>query len=201
MNQTKGRFFDDSLMSEIRGRFANVDSDPFSGKRIYLENAGGTLKLKSIFEVIETFSALPDNSGRRNPASKKVDEAMAQGRKDVATLVGAKSGHIAAEQSTTGMIFRILNAIAANAGAGNMVTTNLDHASAYDATRIVAQRFGLECRCAELDPKTGLVPVELILKHVDKDTAVLMVIHASNIIGSKNDVVRITAEARKKNPD
>ncbi len=188
-------------MNEIRDRFVNIDSDPFSGKRIYFENAGGTLKLKSIFEVIETFSGLPDNTGRRNAASRKVDEAIARGRKDVALFVGAESGTIAAEQSTTGMIFRILNTIAANATGGNMVTTNLDHASAYDATRMIAQRCGMEFRCAELDSKTGLVPVESILKHVDEETAVLTVIHASNVIGSKNDVATITTEARKRNPN
>ncbi|MDY7011282.1 MAG: aminotransferase class V-fold PLP-dependent enzyme [Planctomycetota bacterium] len=202
MNQAnEGNLFNNALMSEIRDRFVNIDSDPFSGKRICFENAGGTLRLKSIFKVIETYTELPDNTGRRNAASRKVNEAIDRGRKDIALFVGAVSGTIAAEQSTTGMIFRILNTIAANASGGNMVTTNLDHASCFDATRMIAQRCGMEFRCAELDPKTDLVGVESILKHIDEETVVLTVIHASNIIGSKNDVTTITAEARKKSPD
>ena len=106
------------LLREIRGLFLNIDHDPFSDKRIYFENAGGTLKLKSILKTLETFSALPDNAGRRNKASQKVDGVIAQGRRDIALFLGAQSGQITAEQSTTGMIFRILN----TSGYGDCIT-------------------------------------------------------------------------------
>ena len=45
MARGDGCLFDDVLLSEIRERFVNVDCDPFSGRRIYFENAGGTLRL------------------------------------------------------------------------------------------------------------------------------------------------------------
>lgn len=35
--------FSNTLIEEIRNQFLNVNSDPFSGNRIYFENAGGTL--------------------------------------------------------------------------------------------------------------------------------------------------------------
>lgn len=193
--------FSDALMSEIRKRFANVESDPFSGERIYFENAGGTLKLKSLFDVIELCTALPDNAGRENPASKKVDELIARGRADVALFLGAESGTIIAEQSTTGMICRLLNAIASDRRRGNLVTTNLDHASAYDATHLIAERFGMEARIAGLDPETGTVPVEALIEQVDQDTAAVIVIHASNIFGTRNDVAAIVREVRHAAPD
>ena len=201
MTQDQASLLGDALLAEIRSRFLHVDSDPFSGQRIFFENAGGTLRLKSILPVIEQFTAIPDNAGRTNPASKQIDAAIAQGRSDVALLLGARSGHIAAEQSTTGMIFRVLNTIADNADGGNIVTTNLDHASAFDAARIVAERHGMEYRYAKLDPVTGTVPVESVLAQVDKATAGLAIIHASNILGSKNNVTEIVREVRKVNPD
>ena len=201
MTQDQISLLDDGLLAEIRSRFLNVDSDPFSGQRIFFENAGGTLRLKSILPVIEALTSIPDNAGRTNPASKHIDAAIAQGRSDIALLVGARSGHIAAEQSTTGMIFRVLNTIADNADGDNIVTTDLDHASAFDAARIVAERHGMEARYAKLDPVTGTVPVESVLAQVDKATAGLAIIHASNILGSKNDVAQIVREVRKVNPD
>ena len=43
--------FDDDLMLQIRDRFIHVDSCPYQGPRIYFENAGGALTLKSVIEV------------------------------------------------------------------------------------------------------------------------------------------------------
>ena len=40
-------FIDHSLVSEIRERFCNVDKCPISGERIFFENAGGALTLRS----------------------------------------------------------------------------------------------------------------------------------------------------------
>ena len=191
----------DGFVHEVRKKFAHVDSDPVSGKRIYFENAGGTLKLKSIFRTIEDFTSLPDNAGRRNAASRRIDEAIAQGRKNIALLVGAKSGKIIAEQSTTGMIFRILNTIHRNVKGSNAVVSNLDHAATFDATRIICDRYSMEFRCAELNPVTGVVPLESVLTKVDANTTTLTIIHASNIIGSKNDVATICREVRKISPD
>ena len=48
MTPEKGNLFEDSLLREIRERFCHVESDPISGPRIYLENAGGALTLKKV---------------------------------------------------------------------------------------------------------------------------------------------------------
>jgi cysteine desulfurase/selenocysteine lyase len=36
------------LLSEIRSRFAHVDTCPFEGERVFFENAGGALTLNSV---------------------------------------------------------------------------------------------------------------------------------------------------------
>ena len=195
------KVFSSKLMDEIRDRFANVDSDPISGKRIYFENAGGTLKLKSVLELINLYTSLPDNFGRRNKTSQKIDEVMAKGREDIALLLGARSGKIIAEQSVTGMIFRLLNNIIHNSEGSNIITSNLDHASVYDAPFFLANRHDFEARIAKLDPESGTVPVESILKHIDKKTVALTIIHSSNNLGTRNDVIKIVEKVRKINPD
>ena len=57
------------LLSEIRDRFAHVSSCPFEGERVFFENAGGALTLKSVVETSAKSAAIPDNQGRDNPAS------------------------------------------------------------------------------------------------------------------------------------
>jgi selenocysteine lyase/cysteine desulfurase len=191
---------DQMLVRQIRSRFANVTGDPFTGRRIYFENAGGTLKLKSIFPLLATLTALPDNSGRDNPSSKRVDQALAEGRQAAAALLGAKSGQIVAEQSTTSLMFRLLRTLARNVKGTNLVTSNLDHASVFDGTRIVATQYGHECRIASLDPRSGMVPVEAVMRQIDKGTVALTIIHSSNILGTKNRVKEIVRAVRAINP-
>ena len=57
------------LLAQVRDKFAHVDSCPFTGPRVFFENAGGALTLKSTVETSAKFAAIPDNQGRDNPAS------------------------------------------------------------------------------------------------------------------------------------
>ena len=40
----------DGLIDEIRDRFAHVETCPYQGKRVFFENAGGALTLKSVVD-------------------------------------------------------------------------------------------------------------------------------------------------------
>ena len=42
-----------ALTTEIRNKFAHVDACPFSGPRVFFENAGGALTLKSADRKLE----------------------------------------------------------------------------------------------------------------------------------------------------
>jgi hypothetical protein len=64
------------LMDAVRARFAHVDACPFSGPRVFFENAGGALTLKSVVETSGIYAAIPDNQGRDNPASKALMAAI-----------------------------------------------------------------------------------------------------------------------------
>ena len=64
--------FDNELMSQIRDRFCHVDTCPYQGPRIFFENAGGALTLKSVVEVNTQLAGIPDNQGRDNPASHEL---------------------------------------------------------------------------------------------------------------------------------
>ncbi|MFH1007654.1 MAG: aminotransferase class V-fold PLP-dependent enzyme [Candidatus Latescibacterota bacterium] len=154
MNLNKGKLFDDALLTQIRDRFACVEADPVSGKRIYLENAGGSLTLKRVVELVAEQTALPDNAGRANPTSREVERLIAQGAEDLKTLLGASSGCVALGESTTSNAFKTLGAIIRHVPGQNVVTTNLDHPAIYDATQMLSKECGKEWRVAG----GGLVP-------------------------------------------
>jgi selenocysteine lyase/cysteine desulfurase len=95
----------------------------------------------------------------------------------------------------------MVRAIAENVPGTNMVTTVLEHPSAFDAMSLYAQRLGRELRVAQSNPVTGGVDVEEIVRLVDKDTCLLNVIYASNISGAKLDMAEIVRRAREIKPD
>ena len=201
MKQKTLELLDEELLNQVRERFCHVESDPISGPRIYLENAGGSLTLKQVVDVVAEQTALPDNAGRQNPTSLEITRLIEKGRKDVSTLLGARSGAVTLGESTTSNGFRVLSAIIRNVPGDNVVTTNLDHPAVFDATKVLCERFGKEWRLAELSPRSGRVPPESILRQIDSNTIVLAMIHSSNITGTTNDVKRAIQEARRIKPD
>lgn len=196
-----GELFPPNLLDEIRSRFLYVQSDPFSGYRIFFDSASGSLRLRSVLEAMTIETALPDQLGRATPGSYHAGETMAKGLEDVRLFLGAKSGHIMPAMSSTHAIFRIVSAVMGHISGSNVVTTQLEHPSVYDSTRYFSELTGKEWRVAPLDRETGSVSPEAILEKIDKDTCLLAFIHASNITGAILDAQTIINEARKINPE
>ena len=73
---------DENLIEDVRSKFAHVDNCPFQGERIFFENAGGALTLKSVVETSATFAAIPDNQGRDNPASHQLVKMINKAKDD-----------------------------------------------------------------------------------------------------------------------
>jgi len=193
--------FSPELLTEIRDRFMYPDRDPYSGKRIYLEASGGSLRLKSVVDTITREAALPDELYRFNPASDAVVEAVEKGTEDVKLFVGAKSGTVIPSHSATQAIFRAVDAVTSHVPGNNIVTTELEHPAVLGATQYYAQKNGLEWRVAKLSRETSSVPSEGILEKIDKKTCLLAFQHGSNQTGAINDVKTIITEARKIKPD
>ena len=197
----EGKFFSSQLLEEIRDKFYYVDSDPYNGKRIYFENAGGSLRLKSVVELVNKYTPLPDSDDRPNPVGKLLEEMIVRGKEDIKLFLGAKSGQVFSSETASRVIFLIIGTIIENIPGTNVVTTFLEHPSSYDACSFCAQKMGKELRVANINPTNGGVDVEEILSKIDKNTCLLSLILASNITGKVLDVETIIKEARKINPD
>ena len=113
--------FTDALLSDIRARFAHVETCPITGPRIFLENAGGALTLKSVVETSGHFAAIPDNQGRDNPASRALVRVIDKARADVRLLFNATGGAVVFGESGTELLFRLIRDACVGAPAGGIV--------------------------------------------------------------------------------
>ncbi|SFQ11792.1 aminotransferase class V-fold PLP-dependent enzyme [Variovorax sp. 770b2] len=201
LDHPRGLAFSDALMREVKARFLLVDHDHHGRERLYFDNAGGSFRLKAAAERFAAVDAIPDNAERIHATAVELQQIQAKAGEDLRTILHAQGGSVYASLTASGAMFDMVRAVAENVPGTNMVTTVLEHPSAFDAMSLYASRLGRELRVARSNPVTGGVDVEEIVRLVDKDTCLLNVIYASNISGAKLDMAEIVRRARAIKPD
>jgi selenocysteine lyase/cysteine desulfurase len=198
----QGKLFDEFLIKKIKSKFHNVDLDPVTGKeRLFFDNSGGSFRLKAAIETFSKLDQLPDCPEHENQTAKHLMSLQKEGYESIKTILNYKSGSIVTSLTASMVMSDMVRAITNNIPGGNIVTTALDHPSAYDAATTYAERSGKELRVAKTNPETGGVDVEEIVKLIDDDTCLLVFMYASNISGALLDAENIVKEARKIKPD
>ena len=201
MTHDTGKLFSPSLMRAVKDRFLHVDHDAAGRERLYFDNAGGAFRLKAAIECFARVDAIPDNTERHHAAAVELQDVQARGAADLRTILNATGGSVFASLTASGAMFDMVRAIAEHVPGRNMVTTVLEHPSAFDAMTMYAERLGKELRVARSNAATGGVDVDEIVGLVDADTCLLNVIYASNISGAKLDIEELVRRARLIKPD
>lgn len=197
-----GILFSNNMLSEVREKFSYIDVDPIQQKkRIFFDNAGGSFRLKKATEIFAKLDSIPDCPEREHETAKYLIDIQEKGINDIRTIFNSKDGSIATYLTASQAIFEITGVIAENTPGTNIVTTALEHPSAFDAANFYADKLGKELRVAKTNSITGGVDVEEITKLIDEETILLSVIYASNISGAILDIERIVTEARRIKPD
>ena len=201
MTHDTGKAFSASMMRAVKDRFLHVDRDAMGRDRLYFDNAGGAFRLKSAIECFARVDAIPDNAERHHATAIDLQGVQARGAADLRIILNATGGSVFASLTASGAMFDMVRAIAENVAGRNLVTTVLEHPSAFDAMTLYAERLGKELRIARSNPATGGVDVDEIVSLVDQDTCLLNVIYASNISGAKLDIEEVVRRARLIKPD
>jgi selenocysteine lyase/cysteine desulfurase len=196
----KGILFEPELQKQVRDRFCNVDADSF-GKRIFFENSGGSLRLKSCIQAVADVDSHPDCPGRHQQEADVMAEIVRNGYDDLRIIFNSQDGSIATCLSASQVMFNIVGAIADGVKGSNMVVSCLEHPSGFDSVQYHAARTGREVRVMRSNPATGGIDVTEVAKYVDNDTVMLSCMYSCNITGAVMDIPRIVEEARKINPD
>jgi selenocysteine lyase/cysteine desulfurase len=191
-----------TVLDQVRARFAHVDACPFTGPRVFFENAGGALTLKSVVETSARYAAIPDNQGRDNPASKALMAAIDKGKADMRLFFNVDSGQVFVGESGTEVLFRLIRTAALGAAEGGiMLSTTLEHPASRSAMARWAEVTGRTHVLVPHDDATGCVDLAAYAKFITPDVRVATIIHTSPVTGMAVDVAAIAAEIRKVAPD
>jgi len=194
--------FQTELLQSIRSRFHYVESCPYQGERIYFENAGGSLTLKSVVEVCAALSAVPDNYGRDNAASKALMEIAAQGTRDMMLFMGAQDGMVFVGETGTECLFRLIRAAAlTSAEGGNIVGSTFEHPATMSAGRRWAKETGRDYVSIAHDSETGELSAQAYQGAVSSETRIATINQTNPVTGVSVDINEICSVIRRVAPD
>lgn len=202
MDETKGILFDESFQKELKGRFCYPDGDPKYGERLFFDNSGGSLRLRSCVEAKAELEMFPDCPERIHARGMGLKELAKEGAREILEIIfGAKSGALMAELTASQTMFQMVGIIMENTGGKNAVTSAIEHPSSYDAMEYYCRKTGKEMRVVPANHETGGIDPDEVVKYIDQDTCLLSIMAASNISGTIMDLEEIARRARQINPD
>jgi selenocysteine lyase/cysteine desulfurase len=187
--------FDSRLLKRIRREFPAAEEDPSGRKRAFLDNGAGTLVTRKSSDA-EARARIDwsANVGNYFPESKGAGEAILDGRRAVSDLLRAEGPEtIVSGESCTSLLFALSYALSRDLkGEENVVATGYEHfANINPWAELGGMGLIKEFRFANFDLDSGLLDMEDFKKRIDKNTKVVTVTAASNVLGTRSDLKEI----------
>jgi cysteine desulfurase family protein (TIGR01976 family) len=164
----------------------------------YLDGAAGTQVPASVIQAIAAaYAGGLGNSGGAFPASERSDLITAECRRAVAALTGGEADGVILGPNMTTLTYRLAGTLALDWQPGDeVIVTRLDHDANVRPWVQAAARAGVTVRWAQVDPATGELPADQYDDLLSPRTRLVAVSAASNIIGTRPEVAKITSMAR-----
>ena len=192
----------ETLLEDIRSRFAQIDHCPQQGQRVFFENAGGALTLNSVVETTTRYAAIPDNQGRDNALSYELVRVINKAKEDMRIFMNAPGGQFFVGESGTELLFRlIMNACLGTAADGVVLGSTVEHPATRSAGHRWSRISGKTHLLVTHDDSRGLVTADDYAASVTPDTRVATILHTSPVTGMAMDVPSISAAIRAVAPD
>lgn len=193
----------DHHQSIIREQFAHVDHCPVAGPRIFFENAGGALTLKSVLKSTQFHAALPDNQGRDNATSHALDCVIQDSKRAIHTFFQASGGQVFVGESGTELLFRLIRTALTEQRTkphASVISSTIEHPATRSAAHHWAGIFNMPHILVPHDSSTGRVEPSAYRQHLHKDMVLATILQTSPVTGIGNDVAAIAAEIRQIAP-
>lgn len=181
--------FDPKLLRRIRREFPTAERDPAGRKRAFLDNGAGTLVTrKSADAEARARIDWSANVGNYFPESQEAGQTILEGRRAVADFLRAEGPEtIISGESCTSLLFELSYAISRDlTGKESVVVTGFEH---YANINPWAELGGMgmieQLKFAGFHMNSGYLDMEDYKQLVDKNTKVVSVAAASNVLGTR----------------
>ncbi|MCG8505853.1 MAG: cysteine desulfurase-like protein [Sphingomonadales bacterium] len=186
-------------IDEIRARFPSLSVEDDGRQRIYLDNPAGTqVPVHVIERMTDYFGHANANLGGYFPTSERSEEVVDEAHAAMADFLNAASAEeIVFGQNMTTLTFHVSRSIGRLFSPGDeIIVTRMDHDANIAPWLMLAEDLDLTIRWLDIDTETFELDLEKFEALLSSKTRLLAVGYASNLIGTINDVKRLTALAK-----
>ena len=185
-------------IAAVRAAFPALALEDDGKPRSYLDAPGGTqVPARVVARMGEVMIRHCANDGGAFRTSRDTDRIMADAHAAVAALLGAQSDEIVFGLNSTTLIFHFSRMVARDWREGDeIVLTRMDHDGNVAPWLIAAEEHGVTVRWLDFDPDSFEYRYDTLADLIGPRTRLVACNHASNILGTVNDVKRIVAAGR-----
>ena len=181
----------------VRSQFPTF-KDKLNKKYVFFENAGGSFVPNTVIDHLKTFmTSTKVQPYAEYSMSKIAGEQMDKAINLFAKMINAKSNEIIIGGSTTINIYVLAQAIKKMINPGDeIIVTNQDHEANIGAWRRLKE-YGAKIKEWKMNKKNSELEIEDLEKLLNSKTKIVAVTHCSNIVGSINDIKKISKIVHK----
>jgi len=175
-------------MTYFRKDFPILEKEIYGRRLVYLDNAATTQKPKSVIDKIsDLYRDDYSNIHRRvHYLSETSREKYEAARKKVSDFIGARNpDEVTFTAGTTDSINQVARSLEPSLKGNEVLVTSVEHHSNI----VPWQMAGAKLRAIQMDEDCNLLPESM---EITKDTKLVAISHASNVLGSLNEVKEIT---------
>ena len=183
----------------VRSQFPAF-KDPLSKDWSFFENAGGSyVPINVIDKLTEFMTSTKVQPYAEYPMSKIAGENMDRATALFAKMINAKKNEILIGGSTSINLYVLSNALKKYVNSGDeVIVTNQDHEANISPWRRLKE-IGAEIIEWKLNTNTHELKISDLEKLINKKTKIIAVTHCSNIVGSVNNLKKISELAHENN--
>lgn len=188
-------------VDKVRGEFPALQVTDGGRPRIYLDGPGGTqVCARAVERMVSYIRGGTANDGGAFATSIATDALSTEAHAAMAAFLGGGEGEIAFGPNMTSLTFALSRSLATRFAAGDeIVLTRLDHDANVAPWLRIAEDRGLTVRWIDFDPDSGRLCLDDLSEVLSERTALVAVGHASNALGTVNDVAAVVRAAKDAN--
>jgi cysteine desulfurase family protein (TIGR01976 family) len=178
--------------SEIRAHFPALARKHEGFPVAYFDGPGGTQVPKAVVEAVSDYLINHNaNTHWAYPTSAETDSLLDDARQTFADFFNCAPNEISFGANMTTITFHLSRALGRGLQPGDeIVVTELDHHANVDTWRALAKDRGLTVRTVSMLTETGQLNWDDLESAINRNTKLLAIGAASNVLGTINDVQR-----------